>query len=279
METGIRFDAADSLEWKEEEAMAAELFDFQGKVVLVTGGSRGLGRQMAVAFARSGADVAVTSRKIEACEEVAAEIEALGRQALAVASHVGHWDELDGLVDAVYDRFGRLDVLVNNAGMSPLYPSLEEVSEDLFDKVIAVNLKGPFRLSALVGSRMAAGDGGCILNILEQRGRAPQPGGRALWQRQGRPQRSDALPCLRLRAEGESELHPGRSLLHRRLPALEHGGVRRPRQGKYRVAARRGPLRDRGRRPVSVQFRRELYHRCDSAGGWRRSLREWRSKE
>ena len=155
--------------------MAAELFDFQGKVVLVTGGSRGLGRQMAVAFARSGADVAVTSRKIEACEEVAAEIEALGRQALAVASHVGHWDELDGLVDAVYDRFGRLDVLVNNAGMSPLYPSLEEVSEDLFDKVIAVNLKGPFRLSALVGSRMAAGDGGCILNISSNAAVHPSP--------------------------------------------------------------------------------------------------------
>lgn len=155
--------------------MADELFDFQGKVVLVTGGSRGLGRQMAVAFARSGADVAVTSRKIEACEEVAAEIEALGRQALAVASHVGHWDELDGLVDAVYDRFGRLDVLVNNAGMSPLYPSLEEVSEDLFDKVIAVNLKGPFRLSALVGSRMAAGDGGCILNISSNAAVHPSP--------------------------------------------------------------------------------------------------------
>ena len=253
--------------------MADELFDFQGKVVLVTGGSRGLGRQMAVAFARAGADVAVTSRKIEACEEVAAEIEALGRQALAVASHVGHWDELDGLVDAVYDRFGRLDVLVNNAGMSPLYPSLEEVSEDLFDKVIGVNLKGPFRLSALVGSRMAAGDGGCILNISSNAAVHPSPAAEPLWQRQGCSQRSDTLPCLRLRAEGESELHPGRSLLHRRFAPLGYGGVREQRQGHHRTAAGRGPGGDRGRCPLSVQFRFELYHRCDSAGGWRRPVR------
>jgi NAD(P)-dependent dehydrogenase (short-subunit alcohol dehydrogenase family) len=141
------------------------LFDFTGKVVLVTGGSRGLGRQMVLAFADRGADVVIASRKLPACEEVAREVEKKGRKALAHACHVGRWDEVGKLADAAYERFGKVDVLINNAGMSPLYPSLEEMSEDLFDKVVALNLKGPFRLSALIGSGMAQGDGGSIINI------------------------------------------------------------------------------------------------------------------
>ena len=137
-----------------------------GKVALVTGGSRGLGREMVQAFAREGADVAITSRKLDACEALAEEVRAAtGRRAWSHAAHVGRWEELDGLVDAVYEEFGRVDVLVNNAGMSPLYGRLSEVSEELFDKVIGVNLKGPFRLSALVGERMAAGEGGSIINV------------------------------------------------------------------------------------------------------------------
>jgi NAD(P)-dependent dehydrogenase (short-subunit alcohol dehydrogenase family) len=120
---------------------------------------------MAVAFARAGADVIITSRKLPACEAVAKEIEALGRRALPYACHVGDWSALDALVEAAYARFGKVDVLVNNAGMSPLYPSLEAVSEALWDKVLAVNLKGPFRLSALIGTRMAAGAGGSIINV------------------------------------------------------------------------------------------------------------------
>ncbi|EFC85779.1 SDR family NAD(P)-dependent oxidoreductase [Parafrankia sp. EUN1f] len=141
-------------------------FGLDGKVALVTGGSRGLGREMIVAFAEAGADVVVTSRKLEACEKVAAEVrERTGRRAIAVASHVADWAAQGGLVDRVYDEFGRLDVLVNNAGLSPLYPSLDTVSEELFDKVIGVNLKGPFRLTALAGARMVADGGGSIINI------------------------------------------------------------------------------------------------------------------
>ncbi|MDG2277826.1 MAG: SDR family NAD(P)-dependent oxidoreductase [Pseudomonadales bacterium] len=153
-----------------------DLLDFSGKVALITGGSRGLGREMALALARRGADVVVTSRKIEACEEVAREIEALGQQALPYACHVGHWEELESLVDAAYAKFGKVDVLINNAGLSPLYPSLAEVTEDLFDKVIAINLKGPFRLMALVGSRMAAGEGGSMINISSTASLNPSPG-------------------------------------------------------------------------------------------------------
>lgn len=144
----------------------ADLFDLTGKVAVVTGGSRGLGKEMVKAFAERGADVVIASRKVDACEALAAEVESsTGRQALGVAFHAGRWEDADRLADTAYERFGKVDVLVNNAGMSPLYPSLAEVSEELFDKVVGVNFKGPFRLSALVGERMAAGDGGSIINV------------------------------------------------------------------------------------------------------------------
>ncbi len=153
----------------------ANLFDLTGKVALVTGGSRGLGHEMSLAFARAGADVIVASRKLDSCEQTVAEIEALGRRALAHACHVGAWNELDALVEAAYGKFGKVDVLVNNAGMSPLYPSLDQVSEALWDKVIAVNLKGPFRLSALVASRMQKGEGGSIINVSSIAAERPTP--------------------------------------------------------------------------------------------------------
>jgi NAD(P)-dependent dehydrogenase (short-subunit alcohol dehydrogenase family) len=144
---------------------ARELFDLAGRVALVTGGTRGLGLAMARAFAAAGADVIVASRKADACREVAAELRSAGGRALGHPCHVGRWGDLTRLVEAAYGEFGRVDVLVNNAGVSPLYSTLADVTEDLFDKVIAVNLKGPFRLCALVGERMAAGEGGSIINV------------------------------------------------------------------------------------------------------------------
>jgi NAD(P)-dependent dehydrogenase (short-subunit alcohol dehydrogenase family) len=140
-------------------------FDLSGRVALVTGGTRGLGLAIARAFSAAGADLMVASRKADACREVAAELRASGGRAVGHACHVGRWDDLERLVEAAYDEFGRVDVLVNNAGVSPLYPNLAEVTEELFDKVVAVNMKGPFRLCALVGERMVAGDGGSIINV------------------------------------------------------------------------------------------------------------------
>ncbi|HSG91606.1 MAG TPA: SDR family oxidoreductase [Pseudomonadales bacterium] len=153
----------------------ADDFDLTGKVALITGGSRGLGRQMALAFAKRGAKVAITSRKVAQCEDTAKEITDAGGEAFAYGCHVADWDRCGEMVDAVYDHFGRIDVLVNNAGMSPLYPSLADVSEELFDKVVGVNLKGPFRLMALVGSRMAKGDGGSIINVSSIASLQPSP--------------------------------------------------------------------------------------------------------
>ena len=154
---------------------ASELFDLSGKVAVVTGGSRGLGREMVLAFAAHGADVVIASRKVANCESVADEVRGLGRRALAVGYHAASWSDADALADAAYNEFGRVDVLVNNAGMSPLYPSLTDVSEELFDKVIGVNLKGPFRLSANIGTRMVADGGGSIINVSSVASHRPSP--------------------------------------------------------------------------------------------------------
>jgi NAD(P)-dependent dehydrogenase (short-subunit alcohol dehydrogenase family) len=145
---------------------ADQLFDLTGKVVVVTGGSRGLGKEIAFAVARQGADVVIASRKLENCEQVARAIkEQTGRETMAYGVHVGRWDELAPFVDAVYDRFGRVDVLFNNAGMSPVYDKLTDVTEKLFDSVVNLNFKGPFRLAALVGERMHVAGGGSIINV------------------------------------------------------------------------------------------------------------------
>ncbi len=146
------------------EARVDEL-DMTGKSVLITGGSRGLGREMALGFARHGADIAIVSRKLDACIKTAKEVESIGVKAFPYAAHAADWQGLDNMVNAVYGALGKVDVLINNAGMSPLYPSLDEITEELFDKVVGVNLKGPFRLSANIGARMMKGDGGSIINI------------------------------------------------------------------------------------------------------------------
>jgi NAD(P)-dependent dehydrogenase (short-subunit alcohol dehydrogenase family) len=143
-----------------------ELHDLSGKVAIVTGGSRGIGRAIAQGLAEAGAEVVVASRKLEACEAAAAEIrESTQTMATAIACHVGKWEDCGALIAQAIERLGRLDVLVNNAGMSPLYPSIHEITEELFDKTIGVNLKGPFRLGALAAAYMAEHDGGSIINI------------------------------------------------------------------------------------------------------------------
>ncbi len=150
------------------------LFDFTGKIALVTGGSRGLGYQMVRAFAERGADVIIASRKLDACEAVAEECRALGRKARAVACHAGRWDEIDRLIATAYGEFGRIDILVNNAGMGPRMPS-HEVNEALFDSILNLNFKGPFRLASQIAKRMADGDGGCIINVSSTGALMPLP--------------------------------------------------------------------------------------------------------
>jgi NAD(P)-dependent dehydrogenase (short-subunit alcohol dehydrogenase family) len=157
--------------------MSAHQIDLTGKVAVVTGGSRGMGKEMIKAFSAAGADVVIASRKFDSCAMLAKEIEeTTGRRALPIEFHVGYWDQCNALVETVYDEFDRCDILVNNAGMSPLYNSVVEISESLYDKVLDVNLKGPFRLMAAFGDRMAASDdGGSIINVSSVAAVRPTP--------------------------------------------------------------------------------------------------------
>jgi NAD(P)-dependent dehydrogenase (short-subunit alcohol dehydrogenase family) len=145
---------------------ALKQFDLTGKVVLITGGSRGIGRALSKGLAEAGADVIISSRKVETCEALAAEVRAAtGRTAVAIGGHVGHWEDCSRLVDEAVSAFGRIDVLINNAGMSPPYDDVSAVTEEYFDKVVGVNMKGPFRLMQLVGPRMVEQGGGSIINM------------------------------------------------------------------------------------------------------------------
>ena len=151
------------------------LFDLSRRVALVTGGSRGLGYQMVRTFAEHGADVIVASRKLDNCEKVAEEVRAMGRRALAVSVHAARWDSLDSLVETAYEWAGHVDILVNNAGMGPAVPS-HEVTEQLFDSVVGLNFKGPFRLASQIAKRMYDGDGGSIINVSSSGSLMPMPG-------------------------------------------------------------------------------------------------------
>jgi NAD(P)-dependent dehydrogenase (short-subunit alcohol dehydrogenase family) len=144
----------------------AQLFDLSGKVAIVTGSTKGIGRAMAEGLAAAGASIVVSSRKPELCEQAAAEIAAAtGATTFARACHVGSWDDIPEFVDAVQDRFGRIDVLVNNAGISPARISISDMTIDFWRKVFAVNLEGPLRMSQLIAPLMRAGGGGSIINI------------------------------------------------------------------------------------------------------------------
>ena len=150
-------------------------FDMSGKVALITGGGRGIGYALARGFAERGADLVLASRKLASCEAAAREFRAMGRRALAVECHVGRWQELDRLIGAAYEQFGEIDVLINNAGMSPVTESSAGTTEELLDKILSVNLKGPFRLCALVGERMLRAGRGSIINITSTAAIRPLP--------------------------------------------------------------------------------------------------------
>lgn len=147
-----------------------------GKVALVTGATRGLGKAMAYGLAEAGATVVVSSRKADQCEAVAEEIAAAtGAKTYPLALHVGDWDAIEPAVDRIVADLGSIDIVVNNAGIAPLAPSAMEVTEALFTKTIDVNLKGPFRLMAVAGDRMVSAGGGSIINISSIGAERPSP--------------------------------------------------------------------------------------------------------
>ena len=154
--------------------MYMDKYRLDGRVALVTGGSRGIGRATALGLAEAGADVAVASRKRPDLENVAADIKRMGRKSLAVVAHVGRMDDIRSLVAKVRDEFGRIDILVNNAGTSPALASSLEVDERLWDSIMNLNLKGLFFLSQAVAKVMKEHGGGRIINVASMDGFKPE---------------------------------------------------------------------------------------------------------
>ena len=148
-------------------------FSLENKVALVTGGSRGIGRAIALTFAENGADVVISSRKLPELEQVAEEIKASGKKGLAISSHIAKAEESRNLVDKIKAEFGRIDILVNNAGTNPYMGPLVDAEEWAWDVVMNVNLKGPFLLSQMVARVMQEQGGGNIINIASTAGINP----------------------------------------------------------------------------------------------------------
>ena len=155
--------------------MAADLFDLSGKVALVTGASRGIGEATARLLARHGARVVVASRKLEACEAVAADIRKLGGDAVAMACHIGAMDQIETLFASIDEKFGRLDILVNNAAANPYYGHILDTDLAAFDKTVDVNIRGYFFMSIEAGKRMRKQGGGAIVNVASVNGVRPGP--------------------------------------------------------------------------------------------------------
>jgi dehydrogenase/reductase SDR family protein 4 len=148
-------------------------FSLEGKIALITGGSRGIGRATALGFARAGADIAIASRKLPGLEKVAAEIRDLGRKALPVAAHIGKMPDINNLVTKVRDEFGRIDILVNNAGTNPTMNPTLEIDERAWDAIMNLNVKGLFFLSQAVAKVMKEQGGGCVINVASATGIRP----------------------------------------------------------------------------------------------------------
>jgi NAD(P)-dependent dehydrogenase (short-subunit alcohol dehydrogenase family) len=156
--------------------MDCSFLSLEGKVALVTGGSRGIGRAIALTFADAGADVAVASRKLPDLEKVADEIRAMGRKALPVTAHARKVDDLEKLVQQVTGEFGRIDILVNNAATNPAMGPIVETEEAVYDHIMETNLKGYFMLSRFVGQGMRDRKSGNIINISSAGGVSPAEG-------------------------------------------------------------------------------------------------------
>jgi NAD(P)-dependent dehydrogenase (short-subunit alcohol dehydrogenase family) len=158
-----------------EEMHMAGMFDLTGRVAVVTGASRGIGEAIAKAYAQQGARVVVSSRKQEACDEVAQEIVAAGGDAVAIACHIGDLEALQGFFAEVERRYGRLDVLVNNAATNPYYGHILDTDLGAYQKTVDVNIRGYFFASILGGRLMRKGGGGSIINVASVNAVRPGP--------------------------------------------------------------------------------------------------------
>lgn len=151
-------------------------FSLKDKVAIVTGGSRGIGKAIALGFAQAGADLVVCSRKLPDLEKVSEEIKGMGRKALAVVAHMGKREDIENLVNQAEKEFGHIHILVNNVGINPIMKPIEEITEEEWDKIMDVNLKGCFLMSQVVAKLMIKQGKGSIINITSVGGFRVSPG-------------------------------------------------------------------------------------------------------
>ena len=142
-----------------------EQFNLEGKVAIITGSSKGIGKAIAKGLAENGAQVVISSRSQEACDEVVKEFTSEGLKAIGIACHIGKEDQRKNLVDKVSEAFGRIDILVNNAAINPVFGPIEDVTPEIFDKIMDVNVKAPWSLSNLVLPHFQKNKKGSIINI------------------------------------------------------------------------------------------------------------------
>jgi NAD(P)-dependent dehydrogenase (short-subunit alcohol dehydrogenase family) len=155
--------------------MSTSLFDLSGKLALVTGASRGIGAATAQLLAAHGAEVIVSSRKADSLQPVADAISAAGGKAHVLPCHTGEGAAIDALMDAIAERFGRLDILVNNAATNPYFGHILDTDLGALDKTVAVNLRGYFHLAMRAGRMMRKQGGGAIVNVASVNGVSPAP--------------------------------------------------------------------------------------------------------
>jgi dehydrogenase/reductase SDR family protein 4 len=145
--------------------MIKEQFSLEGKVAIITGSSKGIGKAIAKGLAENGAQVVISSRSQEACDGVVTEFKKEGLNAIGIACHVGKEDQRNQLISKTIKTFGRIDILVNNAAINPVYSPIEEVDSVIFDKIMDINVKAPWALSNLVLPHLQANKNGSIINI------------------------------------------------------------------------------------------------------------------
>jgi NAD(P)-dependent dehydrogenase (short-subunit alcohol dehydrogenase family) len=155
--------------------MSQDRFSLEGKVAVITGGSRGIGKAIALEFARAGADIVIASRKLDACKAAADEIANLGGHAIGVAAHTGKIEQLEHLVDITLEQFGKIDILVNNAGTNPHFGGTINIEKAAWDKTFDVNLNGVFFLTQLVFDKWMRDQGGVVINMASVAGLRPAP--------------------------------------------------------------------------------------------------------